>query len=91
MWTLEKMKFQENDNVIYYEDHRFPVFTGTHQTKISLVSDDTFSVAQQYDKAVCLNFASHKRPGGGYLSVMTRRGPIRTQEEDLFRRSDLPE
>ena len=38
-----------------------------------------------------MNFTSHKRPGGGYLAVIDTRMPIKTQEEDLFRRSNLPE
>lgn len=84
------MKYQENENVTYYDNHRFEVFTGTHETKISIVNGDTFTVAKDYTLAACLNFASHKRPGGSYLSVLEHKGPIRTQEEDLFRRSDLP-
>lgn len=86
------MKIQDSDTkVTYYESHRFPFIKGTHETKITLVKDDTFTVAARYLDAACLNFASHKRPGGGYQSVMNRKGPIRTQEEDLFRRSDLPD
>lgn len=85
------MKITDADNqVIYYENHRFPVRKAKHETKVWLVNADTFGEASKYDTAACLNFASHKRPGGGYESVMTRRGPIGTQEEDLFRRSDLP-
>lgn len=87
-----KMKIQDSDTgVTYYESHKFPFAKGTHDTKITLVNDDTFTIASRYTNAACLNFASHKRPGGGYESVMNRRGLIRTQEEDLFRRSDLPE
>ncbi len=82
---------EEDNGVTYYESHRFPCFAGTHQTKISVVNNDTFTLAASYPDAACLNFASHKRPGGGYQSVMHRRGPIRTQEEDLFRRSNLPD
>jgi uncharacterized protein (TIGR02452 family) len=87
------MKFQENDNVIYYGSHRFPAYVGKFNTKISIVSNDTFTLAHELQPklACCLNFASHKRPGGGYKSVMDRKGPIRTQEEDLFRRSNLPD
>lgn len=84
------MKY-EDTGVLYYLNHRFPIFEGNHETKISIVNGDTFTVAQDFDNAACLNFASHKRPGGGYKGVMNRKGPIRTQEEDLFRRSDLPE
>lgn len=59
-------------------------------TKVSIVDGDTFTVAAGVDNPCCLNFASHKRPGGGYLSVIDLKMPIKTQEEDLFRRSDLP-
>lgn len=85
------MKYQENENVVYYENHHFGAFSGSCETKISVVNNDTFTEASKYKLAACLNFASHKRPGGSYKSVMTHRGPIRTQEEDLFRRSNLPE
>jgi uncharacterized protein (TIGR02452 family) len=42
-------------------------------------------LAGQNKKPCCLNFASHKRPGGGYL------GTADAQEEYLFRRTNLPE
>ncbi len=83
------MKDRDGD-IVYYQDHRFPVFAGNTITRISVVNDDTFTLAADHPGAACLNFASHKRPGGGYEGVMNRKGPIRTQEEDLFRRSDLP-
>lgn len=74
-----------------YEDEWEPeIEDGIHETKISLVDNDTFSEAAKYDRPCCLNFASHKRPGGGYKSVIGTRMPIKTQEEDLFRRSNLP-
>ena len=66
-------------------------------TEVSIVDDDTFTMAQKlYDtirdeNVCCLNFASHQRPGGGYKAVRNIAMPIKTQEEDLFRRSDLPE
>lgn len=85
------MKYQENDNLIYYENLSNSVYGGNHDTKITVINGDTFGVAQNYTFPACLNFASHKRPGGGYEGVMTHKGPIRTQEEDLFRRSNLPE
>lgn len=70
--------------------------TGNFVPEISLVDNDTFTEASQYNKPCCLNFASHKRPGGGYKSSKfaskAKSGrPIKTQEEDLFRRSNLPE
>lgn len=70
-------------------------FTRQIEVKFNTVTgvfdEDTFTLAQRCKNACCLNFASHRRPGGGYRSVMDIKRPIRTQEEDLFRRSDLPE
>jgi uncharacterized protein (TIGR02452 family) len=83
------MKKQINNQVTYYDDVQRTIFQN-HTPKVSVVNDDTFGVAAKYPGAVCLNFASHKRPGGGYECVMDVKGPIKTQEEDLFRRSDLP-
>lgn len=77
------MKFYDND-------HKFENPTASYSTEVSVVTEDTFTVAANVNDPCCLNFASHKRPGGGYESVMNLRMPIRTQEEDLFRRSDLP-
>ncbi|MCH6577264.1 MAG: DUF2263 domain-containing protein, partial [Proteobacteria bacterium] len=57
--------------------------------QFSVVYEDTFTAAEE--GARCLNFASHKRPGGGYKEVMDIKGTIRTQEEDLFRRSAVSE
>jgi len=76
------MKFYDNE-------FEFEVEPGEFETQFSVVDKDTFTAAEE--GACCLNFASHKRPGGGYKAVMDRKGPIRTQEEDLFRRSNLPE
>jgi len=70
--------------VSYYDENSFP-----EKTVIEIVDDDTFSIASEGD--CCLNFASHKRPGGGYKSVQDLKMIIKTQEEDLFRRSNLPE
>lgn len=75
----------------YPDDYVFEFQAGDALPRITFMDDDTFTAASRYDNACCLNFASHKRPGGGYLAVMDIRGPIRTQEEDLFRRSNLPE
>ena len=75
----------------YPETCRFERPSGAHDTKFEIVDDDTFSEAGRHDLPACLNFASHKRPGGGYAKVRELRMPIKTQEEDLFRRSDLPE
>ena len=76
----------------YGNDFQFlEEFARTNTTEITLVDGDTFTVAQTLEKPCVLNFASHKRPGGGYESVMGLRMPIKTQEEDLFRRSNLPD
>lgn len=78
--------------ITFYDDscRDFDVVKNKYQTKISLTDNDTFSAASAYEHPCCLNFASHKRPGGGYGSVMNGM-PIKTQEEDLFRRSNLPD
>lgn len=75
----------------YDEQHAFPTFAPAWNTQITVEDKDTFGAAQEHDNACCLNFASHRRPGGGYESVMAMPMPIRTQEEDLFRRSNLPD
>jgi uncharacterized protein (TIGR02452 family) len=62
-----------------------------HDLKVTISDSDTFTAAASLENPGCLNFASHKRPGGGYLSVIDLKMPIKTQEEDLFRRSNLPE
>jgi len=77
---------------VYKEHHAFnPVVRDRFTTVISVTDEDTFGAASRYDNACCLNFASHKRPGGGYKSVQHVPMPIKTQEEDLFRRSNLPD
>lgn len=78
------MKFYDND-------YEFAPPEGKFQTQITLLAEDTFTAAARYDRSCCLNFASHRRPGGGYQAVKDIPGPIKTQEEDLFRRSNLPE
>ena len=79
----------------YYDvDHKFDnqnPFQPIVETEITVVDDDTFGAAsKETQRCGCLNFASHKRPGGGYKSVIDIPMPIKTQEEDLFRRSGLP-
>lgn len=77
---------------IYKEDHAFNlVQKDQYTTKITVEDIDTLGAAHQFQDACCLNFASHKRPGGGYKSVQHIPMPIKTQEEDLFRRSNLPD
>jgi uncharacterized protein (TIGR02452 family) len=79
---------------LYDENHVFNKFTDrTTPTEISVVDSGTFEAAQQYvltSKTSCLNFANAEHIGGGWEAVVN--GPeIITQEEDLFRRSNLPE
>jgi len=76
---------------LYQDDYVFPELKPQYTTNISIADTDTFGAASAYDNACCLNFASHKRPGGGYESVRNIPMPINTQEEDIFRRSNLPE
>ena len=80
--------------VMNFYDEKYSIQLGpnpNHTLKVSIVDSDTFTVAATMHNPGCLNFASHKRPGGGYLSVIDLKMPIKTQEEDLFRRSNLPE
>lgn len=76
--------------IVHYVDHVFPEWRGVYKTAIKVIKLGTFEAAGSYSKSVCLNFGSKEFVGGGYESVMDYCGPIRTQEEDLFRRSDLP-
>ena len=69
--------------IFYPTDHIFQEPKLSYDTSISVSEGDTFSNA--WDGACCLNFASHRRPGGGY------KGKAQAQEEDLFRRSNLPQ
>lgn len=75
----------------YDEDVVFESRWGKVPIKIEVIDKDTFTAAAEEEFPCCLNFASHKRPGGGYKAVRNLRMPIKTQEEDLFRRSNLPE
>lgn len=75
----------------YQTNHVFEPFEPKYKTTFRVEDIDTFGAAVNFNKPCCLNFASHKRPGGGYKSVIDLRALIRTQEEDLFRRSNLPE
>ena len=75
---------------VYEENHVFKALKDQYATKTSIEDTDTFGAASRYKNACCLNFASHRRPGGGYKAVEDIPAPIKTQEEDLFRRSNLP-
>lgn len=77
-------KFYANKHDLHYK-------SGDHVCSFEIVDEDTFTTAASLKNPCCLNFASHKRPGGGYESVIDLPMPIKTQEEDLFRRSNLPE
>ena len=81
-------------NKFYDNDHKFDEPLKLFDMDIVIIDADTFSAAQVLCKnnivPCCLNFASHKRPGGGYMPLMGTKRPIGTQEEDLFRRSNLP-
>ncbi len=61
---------------------------GQHQTEIDVVNTTTFKaartlIAEGYTNPLCLNFASAKNPGGGFL------GGSQAQEEYLARNSAL--
>lgn len=80
------LKDQLMDNVIFYDNgHEFDKVYNRYNTKIQLIEGDTFTVAKQFKNACCLNFASNKYVGGAYTIPA-----IKAQEEDLFRRSNLP-
>jgi len=74
------------DEVIFYDNNFiFEQPEQKYNTHVELIEGDTFSVAAKYNKPCCLNFASHRSPGGGY-----KNHPY-PQEENLFCRSNLPE
>lgn len=75
----------------YPSGYEFEKPVSQHDTVIYVDDKDTLGAAAMFEKPCCLNFASHRRPGGGYKSVADLRMIIKTQEEDLFRRSNLPE
>jgi uncharacterized protein (TIGR02452 family) len=79
------MKFYQDNQEIDLSENP------NHILQVSVVDNDTFSVAARIQNPGCLSFASSNNPGGGYLSVIDTKMPIKTQEEDLFRRSNLPE
>jgi len=76
---------------IYKADYVFDQCRNNLKTNIVIQDVDTLGAAANFIDPACLNFASHKRPGGGYKSVLNLPIPIKTQEEDLFRRSNLPD
>lgn len=76
---------------IYENDYVFENPKRVYNTIISVQDIDTLGAAEKFDNPCCLNFASRIHPGGGYQTVLDIPMPIKTQEEDLFRRSNLPE
>jgi len=83
---IDNLKEQLMDDVIFYDNgHKFENPVKNCDTEVLLIEGDTFTVAKQFPNSCCLNFASDKIPGGGYTVP-----EINAQEEDLFRRSNLP-
>jgi uncharacterized protein (TIGR02452 family) len=83
----------------YDENHVFGKFTERPiTTEISVVDSGTFEAAQHYAtnvippslKTSCLNFANAEHIGGGWEAALDSPSLI-TQEENLFRRSNLPD
>ena len=83
---LPNLKDQLMDNVIFYDNgHVFDKPVSKCETQVCLIEGDTFTIAKLFEDTCCLNFASDKHVGGAYLVP-----EINAQEEDLFRRSNLP-
>lgn len=64
---------------------------GRYETVLEVSDEDTFSAALGQNFSCCLNFASAESPGGGYKSILDLMVPCKNQEEDLFRKSNLPD
>jgi uncharacterized protein (TIGR02452 family) len=84
--VLKKEKLMPSNFIFYPSDFEFPVFKKQDkECDIKVLPLDTLSAAVLLQNSCCLNFASHKSPGGGY------KGTAQAQEEYLFRRTNLPE
>ncbi len=88
----DRRKRDKGLTVQHYPDHwTYMPFHKGAKTQITVEDIDSFGAAARFTNPAVLCFASAQEPGGGYQAVMDVAMPIKTQEEDLYRRSDLPE
>jgi uncharacterized protein (TIGR02452 family) len=79
-WAIKNSQHLSPDELkeLFRQDYR-----SDYDTNIVVSNVDTFTAARELERPVCLNFASGKHPGGGFL-----RG-AQAQEECLARASSL--